>query len=80
MGEATNTIGAIHGSGSFTLALMLAFPRGLAGNWRVMTLVTVAIVPEMVWQLTMASKSGTGLMPRRPAGTAGSSAKTRPRT
>src|SRR5260370_34746631 len=35
--EATNTMGAIHGSGSFTLALMLAFPLMLARNGPVAT-------------------------------------------
>src|SRR5262249_10547306 len=79
-GEATNTTGAMHGRGSVTLALMSAFPRVLAGNCAVVTLLTVAVPPLMVWQLTMASKSGTGLVPRRLAGTAGSSARTRPRT
>jgi hypothetical protein len=33
----------MHGSGSFTLALMSAFPVVLAGNWPVLTLVTVAM-------------------------------------
>jgi hypothetical protein len=46
----------------------------------VVTLVTVASPPLMLWQLTMASKSGIGLMPRMLAGTAGLSARTRPRT
>jgi len=44
----------MHGLGSFTLALMSAFPLGLAGNWPVLTLVTVAMPPVMVWQLTIA--------------------------
>ena len=78
--EATNTMGAMHGSGSFTVALMSAFPLMLAGNGPVATLVTVAIPPVMLWQLTIASKSAIVLMPRRLAGTAGLSAKTRPRT
>jgi hypothetical protein len=58
-------MGAMHGSGSVTLALMSAFPLVLAGNWPVVTLVTVALPPLMLWQLTMASKSGIGLVPRR---------------
>src|SRR5580704_11176567 len=57
-------MGAMHGRGSVTLALMSAFPLVLAGNWPVATLVTVALVPLMLWQLTMASKSGIGLVPR----------------
>jgi hypothetical protein len=64
VGEATNTMGAMHGCGSVTLALMSAFPLVLAGNWPVVTLMTVALPPLMPWQLTMASKSGTGLVPR----------------
>jgi hypothetical protein len=71
-------MGAMHGSGSFTLALMSAFPLMLAGNGPVATLVTVAIPPVMLWQLTIASKSAIVLMPRRLAGTAGLSAKTSP--
>ncbi len=80
VGEATNTMGAMHGRGSVTLALISAFPLMLAGNWPVVTLATVAMPPLMLWQLTMASKWAIGLMPCRLAGTMGLSARTRPRT
>ena len=69
-GEATNTMGAMHGRGRLIVALMSEFPAVLAGNWAVATLVTVAVPPApMVWQLTMASKSGTGLVPCSAGGT-----------
>src|SRR5499425_98877 len=49
----TNTIGAMHGWGRRTVALMSEFPAALAGNAAVLTLVMVAApVALMVWQLT----------------------------
>jgi hypothetical protein len=53
-------MGAMQGWGRLTVALMSAFPAVLAGKGAVLTLVMVAaLVALMVWQLTMASKSGT---------------------
>src|SRR6516162_4686592 len=79
--EPTNTIGAMHGWGRLTVALMSEFPAVLAGIAAVLTLVMVAApVALIVWQLTMASKSGTGLVPRSAGGTGAWSARTRPRT
>src|SRR6266704_574987 len=77
----TNTMGAMQGWGRLTVALMSEFPAVLAGNGAVLTLVTVAApVALMVWQLTMASKPGMGLVPCSAGGTGAWSARTRPRT
>ncbi len=72
-------MGAMQGWGRLTVALMSEFPAVLAGNWAVLTLVMVAAPPAlMLWQLTMAWKSGTGLVPSSAGGTGGWSARTRP--
>src|SRR5215472_17441382 len=74
-------MGAMHGWGRLTVALMSEFPAVLAGNAEVLTLVMAAApVALMVWQLTMALKPGTGLVPCSAGGTGAWSARTRPRT
>ncbi len=73
--------GRCRAGGGLTVALMFEFPAVLAGNSVVLTLVMVAVSPTpMLWQLTMAWKSATGLVPRSEGGTGGWSARTRPRT
>jgi len=63
-------MGAMQGWGRLTVALMSALPTVLAGNAAVLTLVTVAAPAAlMVWQLTMASNCGTGLVPCSVGGT-----------
>src|SRR4029077_1868323 len=80
-GEVTNTMGAMHGWGSVTVALMFELPVVLAGNSAVLTLVMVAVPPApMLWQLTMAWKSGNGVTACRAGGTGAWSASPRPRT
>src|SRR5215472_1601032 len=57
---------------------MLALPPGMvAGKLRVVTFLTTTAPLDAVSQLTMAAKKGTGLVPRRLAGTAGLLASTR---
>ena len=74
-------MGAMQGWGRLTVALISALPMVLAGNAAVLTLVTMAAPAAlMVWQLTMASHCGTGLVPRSAGGTGAWSARTRPRT
>src|SRR5258708_35332451 len=74
-------MGATRGWGRLTVALMSEFPAVLAGNGAGLTLgMGAAPVALMVWQLTMASKSGTGLVPCSAGGTGGWAARARPRT
>src|SRR5258708_25766684 len=57
-GEATNTIGAMHGRGRLTVALMSEFPAVLAGNRAVAPLGTGAVPPApVVLPLTRAPPS-----------------------
>src|SRR5215469_2460581 len=77
LGDVTKTSGAAHGVGSDSRWWMKAFPPGVAGKLALVTLDTATMPAVDVSQLTTAAKSGTGLVPRRFAGTAGSLASTR---
>src|SRR5437899_3913916 len=73
-----NTSGAAHGAGSDSRWWMNALPPGIvAVKLADVTLDTATAPLTAVSQLTMAAKNGTGLVPRRLAGTAGSLASTR---
>ena len=77
-GEVMNTSGAAHGAGSDSRWWMNALPPGIvAVKLADVTLDTATAPLTAVSQLTMAAKNGTGLVPRRLAGTAGSLASTR---
>src|SRR5258708_4502221 len=81
VGPVTKTIGAMHGRGRLTWALIVESPCLLALKLPVLTLVTVAVSPApMVWQLTRARKAGKGLMPCNAAGTGAWRARISPRT
>ncbi len=80
-GPVTKMIGAMQGWGRLTMALILEFPAASALKLSVLMLV-IAAEPSapMLWQLTMARKSGNGFVPRSAAGTDGWSARTSPCT
>src|SRR5712664_342892 len=80
-GPVTKMIGAMQGLGRLTMAVILEFPAASALKLSVLMLV-IAAEPSapMLWQLTMARKSGNGFVPRSAAGTDGWSARTSPCT
>jgi hypothetical protein len=62
----------MQGRGRLTLALMVESPAALALKSPVVTLAMVAeSLAPMLWQLTTAWKSLSGLVPRSAAGTGG---------
>src|SRR5258708_37135680 len=80
-GPVTKMIGAMQGWGRLTMALLLEFPATSALKLSVLMLV-IAAQPSapMLWQLTMARKSGSGFVPRSAAGTSDWSARRSPGT
>src|SRR5215469_13738098 len=79
-GDVTKTYGVTHGDGSASVARIRASPSGVAGKLAVVVRVVTTLPAEAVRHVTTAAKSGTGLVPRRLAGTDGSLASTSPST
>src|SRR5258706_14711386 len=80
-GPVTKMIGTMQGWGRLTMALILEFPAASALKLSVLMLV-IAAGPSapMLWQLTMARKSGHGFVPPSAAGTDGWSSRSSPCT
>src|SRR5215472_12210344 len=79
-GDVTKTYGVTHGDGSASVARIRASPSGVAGKLAVVVRMVTTLPAEAVRHVTTAAKSGTGLVPRRLAGTDGSLASTSPST
>src|SRR6185369_1273849 len=73
-------IGARHGVGRLTCALILESPVAVAGKGSVATLAVAGAPPLVVVQLTIATKLAAGFVPRSASGTGGASSRTSPRT
>src|SRR6185369_10111795 len=73
-------IGARHGVGRLTCALILESPVAVAGKGLVATLAVAGAPPVVVVQLTIATKLAAGFVPRSASGTGAASRRTNPRT
>lgn len=74
-------IGAMQGRGRLIVASIFESPEVLAVKSLVLMLAMVAVLPvPMLWQLTMARKSGNGFVPCNGTGTGDWLARTSPRT